>query len=161
MLLLEDDNSSMAVDEQHLKKQSGCGGKDKHLIGNKWEKQLKQIEDMVEHLSNKLCIMKKELPEDKPCHGGRDIDDARSLIGQALNDLASMAHAGFQSWQQSMLSLEHASDSMKHQLADAQLLKVIKQIKKESLENDVTDMLMQKPSFNAGYPCTSSLSSPE
>jgi len=117
MMLLEHDNSNTAMDEQSLKRQSGCGGKDEHPIGNKWAKQLKQIEDMVEHLSNKLCIMKKELPEDKPCHGGRDIDDARSLIGQALNDLASMACAGFQSWQQSML-LEHASDSMKHQLAD-------------------------------------------
>jgi len=97
-MLLEDDNSSMAVDEQSMKKHSGCGGKDKHPIGNKQAKQLKQIEDMAEQLSNKLGIVKKELPEDKLHHGGMEIDDARSLIGQALNDLASMACAGFQSW---------------------------------------------------------------
>jgi len=44
----------------------------------------------------------------------------RVLIGQALNDLASMACSGFKSWQQSLL-LEHASDRMKQQLVDAPL----------------------------------------
>jgi len=50
---------------------------------------------------------------------------------------------------------------MKHQLADVQLMKEIKCIKKENLDNDATDMLMQMPRSAAGYSCTSSLSLPE
>ena len=57
-------------------------------------------------------------------HHHNGVDDAQMMIVQALNELASMAHSGFESWQQSML-LEHAIDSMKQQLADAQLKKEI------------------------------------
>jgi len=114
---------------------------------------------MAEHLSNKLGIIKKELLEDKPCHGSNEYY-AQSLIGQGLNDLASMACAGFQTWQQSML-LEHASESVKHQLADASLMKEMKHMEKESLENDAMDVLMQMSGAVSGYSCTSSLSLPE
>jgi len=114
---------------------------------------------MADHLGNKLGIIKKELPEDKPHHGS-NMDDAQSMIGRALNDLASMACTGFQSWQQSML-LEHASKSVKHWLADTSLMKEIKCMEEESLENDAMDVLMQMPGAISGYSCTSSLSLPE
>jgi len=74
--------------------------------------------------------------------------------------LETMACAGFQSWQQSVL-LGHASESVKHQHADAHLMKEIKCMEKESLESDAIDMLMQLPGAVSGYSCSSSMSLPE
>jgi len=53
--------------------------------------------------------VKKEAIEEK-CHGN-DIDDARGLLGKAINEFTSMGHSGFQRWQQSLL-LEHASEDV-------------------------------------------------
>jgi len=44
------------------------------------------------------------------------------MIGKAINEFTSMARSGFESWQQSIF-LQHASDDVKRQLADAQLKK--------------------------------------
>jgi len=49
---------------------------------------------------------------EKHHHSSSGVDDARIMIGQALNDLTSMAHSEFKSWQQPIL-VEHASDTMK------------------------------------------------
>jgi len=56
------------------------------VLRNKHAKQLKKIQDIAEHLGSKLGIIKKErMPEDMSCR--KNIDNVRSLIGQALNDL--------------------------------------------------------------------------
>jgi len=120
-------------------------------------KAVEKIEDIAENLSTKLSIVKKEQTEEKHRHDS-GIDDARVMIGQALNDLASMAHSGFASWQQSLL-LEHASDTVKQQLADVQLKCQIQHLEKEDMEKDATDVLMQLPG-GGGPSSTSSLSSP-
>jgi len=91
------------------------------------------------------------------CHCS-DIDDARGLLGKAIDDLVSMACSGFQSWQQLIL-LEHASKGVKQQLADAQLKREIRHLEKESLEHKATDLLMQLT--GAFGSCTSSLSLPD
>jgi len=56
--------------------------------------------------------------------------------------------------------LEHPSDSVKQQLADAQLKKEIRHLQKENSEQEATDVLMQL-SGSGGPSSTSSLSLPE
>ncbi len=147
-----------ASQEDDASNKHSIGSKEEHPIGNKHAKHMKKIEDIAENLSAKLGIVKKESTGEKHNHDS-GADDARMMIGRALNDLASMARSGFQSWQQSML-LEHASDSVKRQLADTQLTKEIRRLQKENLEQDATDILMQLPG-GCGPSSTSSLSSPE
>jgi len=113
-----------------------------------------KIEDIAENLSTKLDIIKKEPTGDKFHHDGF-IDDARIMIGQALNDLTSLAHSSFESWQQSLL-LEHTSNNVKWQLADAQLKHEVQCLEKENMEKDVMDVLMQLTS-GTGPSSTSSL----
>jgi len=55
--------------------------------------------------------------------------------------------------------LEHASNSAKRQLADAQLKCEIRYLEKERLEHDATDALMHLT--GTACPSTSSLSLPE
>jgi len=154
-LLLVADNKSQ---EDDASKKHSVGAKEERVIGNKRAKQLKKIEDTAENLSTKLSIVKKEPTGDKHHHNGT-VDDARMMIGRVLNDLASMARSGFESWQQSLL-LEHASDSVKLQLADVQIKCQIRHLEKENMEKDATDVLMQLTS-SGGHSSTSSLSSPE
>ncbi len=100
-----------------------------------------KIEDIVEHIGAKLgVIMKKEM-QGKTHHGVNNADNVRGIIGKALDDFSSMVHSDLASWQQSMM-LQHASNSVKRELADAQLKLEIIHLKRESLEHDITDVLM-------------------
>jgi len=127
------------------------GGKDQRPIGNKRAKQLKQIEDLAEHLGSKIGIVKTE----PSATNNAGLDNAKNIIGKAINEFTSMACSGFESWQQSIF-LQHASDDMKRQLADTQLKKEILHLEKENSEKDATTALMQLTSTATSS--TSSLS---
>jgi len=160
-LVAANDEKKNTENEDMSTTKRSIGGKEERPLGNKRAKQLKKIEDMAEHLGTKFGIVKKEkVADDTVAPRENDTAEARSLLGKALNDFTSMARSGFQSWHQSMM-LQHASENVRRELADAALRQEIRRMEKESMEQDATDVLMQLPNKVAGASSTSSLSSPE
>jgi len=141
-------------------KKRSIGAKDERPLGNKRAKQLKKIDDIAEHIGTKLGVVVKKESAQGDSHPGAD-NVTRGILGKALDEFAFMARSGLASWQQSML-LQHASDSVKRELADAQLKLEISRLKKESLEHDATDVLMNLTTpGGAAHSSTSSLSLPD
>jgi len=94
-----------------------AGSKDTCPIGNKKAKQLRKVEEMVEHIGATLGIVVKK--EEKKNNTMPEVDQ-KVLVGDALKEIVSITHAGFSSWEQSIY-FQHADENLKQQLANAHL----------------------------------------
>ena len=89
-------------DDKGMKKHS-AGSKNSHPIGTKKAKQMKRVEEIAEHIGAMLGIpVKKEQNKNSMMRGDNNVGHEKVLVGNALNEIVNIAHAGFASWEQSM-----------------------------------------------------------
>jgi len=129
--------------DEKKKKKHSTGSKNSRPIGTKKAKQMKRVEEIVEHVGATLGIpVKKEQSENSMMRGDNNVGHEKVLVGNALNEIVNIARAGFASWEQSMY-FQHADENLKQQLANARIHQEITRLQELEEAKNKKNMIMR------------------